>query len=60
MREIKIRGRELAVHLSMAGASLLRKELDDGGHTIYVFVLNDQQISDLKKYVQDKKKRNYY
>lgn len=60
MKEIKIRGRELAVHLSMVGATLLRKEFDDGGHTIYIFALNDKQIADLKKYVQDKQNRNYF
>lgn len=60
MKEVKIRGRELAVHLSMMGVALLRKEKDHGGHIIYVYALDDKQIAELNEYVQNKQKRNYY
>jgi len=60
MKEVKIRGRELAVHLSMMGVTLLRKEKDHGGHIIYVYVLDDDQIKELQEYVSNKQKRNYY
>lgn len=60
MKEIKIRGRELAVHLTIAGAALLRKEQDSGCHTVYVYALTDDQIAELKEYVQNKQKRNYF
>lgn len=60
MKEVKIRGRELAVHLSMAGAALLRKEKDRGGHIIYVYALSDDQIKELQEYISNKQKRNYY
>lgn len=56
MKEVKIRGRELAVHLSMAGAALLRKEKDRGGHIIYVYALSDDQIKELQEYVSNKQK----
>ena len=58
MKEVKIRGRDLAVHLSMAGAALLRKEKDRGGHIVYA--LSDDQIKELQEYVSNKQKRNYY
>lgn len=60
MKEIKIRGRDIAVHLTMAGATLLRKERDGGGHTIYIYALTDDQITELKDYVLNKQKRNYF
>ena len=60
MKEVKIRGRELAVHLSMAGAALLRKEKDHGGHIIYVYALSDDQIMELQEYVKNRQKRNYF
>lgn len=60
MKEVKIRGRELDVHLSMMGVTLLRKEKDHGGHIIYVYALDDDQIKELQEYVSNKQKRNYY
>ena len=60
MKEVKIRGRDLAVHLSLSGAVLLHKEKDHGGHTVYVYALSDDEIAALKEYVKEKQKRNYY
>lgn len=60
MKEAKIRGRELAVHLSLNRAVLLRKEKDCSGHTVYVYALSDEEIAALKEYVKEKQKRNYY
>ena len=60
MKEVKIRGRELAVHLSMMGVTLLRKEKDHGGHIIDVYALDDDQIKELQEYVSNKQKRNSY
>lgn len=60
MKEVKIRGRELAIHLSMVGAALLRKEQDNGGHIIYVYALSDDQIMELQEYVKNRQKRNYF
>ena len=53
VKEVKVRGRAIALHLILGGAALVREEKDDAGHKIYVFVLEDWRIEELKEYVKE-------
>ena len=37
-----------------------REEKDEAGHKIYVFVLEDWRIEELKEYVKEQQDRNYF
>lgn len=60
VKEVKVRGRAIALHLILGGAALVRKEKDEAGHKIYVFVLEDWRIEELKEYVKEQQDRNYF
>ena len=60
IKEVRVRGRAIALHLILGGASLVREEQDDAGHKIYVFALEDWRIDELKKYVKEQQERNYF
>ena len=60
VKEVKVRGRAIALHLILGGAALVREEKDETGHKIYVFVLEDWRIEELKKYVKEQQDRNYF
>lgn len=60
MKEVKVRGRAIALHLILGGAALVREEKDEAGHKIYVFVLEDWRIEELKEYVKEQQDRNYF
>lgn len=59
-KEVKVRGRAIALHLILGGATLVREEKDESGHKIYVFFLEDWRIEDLQKYVKEQQNRNYF
>ena len=60
VKEVKVRGRAIALHLILGGAALVREEKDYAGHKIYVFVLEDWRIEELKEYVKEQQDRNYF
>ena len=60
VKEVKVRGRAIALHLILGGAALVREEIDEAGHKIYVFVLEDWRIEELKEYVKEQQDRNYF
>ena len=60
VKEVKVRGRAIALHLILGGAALVHEEKDEAGHKIYVFVLEDWRIEELKEYVKEQQDRNYF
>lgn len=60
VKEVKVRGRAIALHLILGGTALVREEKDEAGHKIYVFVLEDWRIEELKEYVKEQQDRNYF
>ena len=60
VKEVKVRGRAIALHLILGGAALVREEKDEAGHKSYVFVLEDWRSEELKKYVKEQQDRNYF
>lgn len=60
VKEVKVRGRAIALHLILGGAALVREEKDEAGYKIYVFVLEDWRIEELKEYVKEQQDRNYF
>lgn len=60
VKEVKVRGRAIALHLILGGVALVREEKDEAGHKIYVFVLEDWRIEELKEYVKEQQDRNYF
>ena len=60
MKEVKIRGREIALHLIMGGDTLVREDKDEAGHKVYIFFLEDWRLDELRIYVNQRQKRCYY
>ena len=60
VKEVKVRGRAIALHLILGGATLVREEKDEAGHKVYVFALEDWRIEELKEYVKEQQDRNYF
>ena len=60
-REVRVRGTSIVCHLlDDRKKKLVRKESDRGGHTVYVFNLDDDDIAELKEFTEKWKKRNYF
>lgn len=60
MKEIKIRGKEIALHLIVSGSELIREEVNEYGNKVYVFSLSDEEIQKLKDYIKKQQKIRYY
>ena len=53
-REVKVRGRDVVLYLLRQKRKLVREERDSGGHTVYIFELDDDDLKAVQK------KRNYF
>lgn len=60
MKEMKIRGKEIALHLIVSGSGLIREEVNEYGNKVYVFSLSDEEIQKLKGYIKKQQKARYY
>lgn len=60
MKEMKIRGKEIALHLIVSGSELIREEVNEYGNKVYVFSLSDEEIQKLKDYIKKQQKARYY
>lgn len=60
MKEMKIHGKEIALHLIISGAELIREEVGEYGNKVYVFSLSDDEIQNLKDYIKKQQKTRYY
>lgn len=60
-REVRVRGTSIVCHLlGDRKKRLVRKEFDRGGHAVYVFMLDDDDIAELKEFTERWKKQNYF
>nr|DAG67763.1 MAG TPA: hypothetical protein [Caudoviricetes sp.] len=59
-REIKVRGRDVVLYLLRQKKKLVRQERDRGGHTVYVFKLDDDDLKAVQEFAAQQKKRNYF
>lgn len=59
-REIKVRGRDMVLYLLRQKKKLVRQERDDGGHTVYIFELDDDDLKAVQEFAAQQKKRNYF
>ena len=59
-REIKVRGRDVVLYLLRQKKKLVRQERDRGGHTVYIFELNDDDLKAVQEFAAQQKKRNYF
>lgn len=57
---MKIRGKEIALHLIVSGSELIREEVNEYGNKVYVFSLSDEEIQKLKDYIKKQQKIRYY
>lgn len=60
MKEMKIYGKEIALHLIISGSELIREEVNSYGNKVYVFSLSDDEIQKLKDYIKKQQKTRYY
>lgn len=60
MKEIKVRGRAIAIHLIISGEKLVREETNKYGNKVYVFELSEDKIEELKAYIKKQQKLKYY
>lgn len=59
-REIKVRGRDMVLYLLRQKKKLVRQERDRGGHTVYIFELDDDDLKAVQEFAAQQKKRNYF
>lgn len=59
-REIKVRGRDVVLYLLRQKKKLVRQERDRGGHTVYIFELDDDGLKAVQEFAVQQKKRNYF
>lgn len=59
-REIKVRGRDVVLYLLRQKKKLVRHERDRGGHTVYIFELDDDDLKAVQEFAAQQKKRNYF
>ena len=59
-REIKVRGRDVVLYLLRQKKKLVRRERDRGGHTVYIFELDDDDLKAVQEFAAQQKKRNYF
>lgn len=59
-REIKVRGRDVVLYLLRQKKKLVRQERDRGGHTVYIFELDDDDLKAVQEFAAQQKKRNYF
>ena len=59
-REIKVRGRDVVLYLLRQKKKLVRQECDSGGHTVYIFELDDDDLKAVQEFAVQQKKRNYF
>lgn len=59
-REIKVRGRDVVLYLLRQKKKLVRQERDRGGHTVYIFELDDDDLKAVQEFAVQQKKRNYF
>lgn len=59
-REVKVRGRDMVLYLLRQKKKLMREERDSGGHTIYIFELDDDDLKAVQEFAAQQKKRNYF
>lgn len=59
-REIKVRGRDMVLFLLRQKKKLVREERDNGGHTVYIFELDDDDLKAVQEFAVQQKKRNYF
>lgn len=59
-REVKVRGRDMVLYLLRQKKKLVREERDRGGHTVYIFELDDDDLKAAQEFAAQQKKRNYF
>lgn len=59
-REVKVRGRDMVLYLLRQKKKLVRQERDRGGHTVYIFELDDDDLKAVQEFAVQQKKRNYF
>lgn len=59
-REVKVRGRDMVLYLLRQKKKLVREERDSGGHTVYIFELDDDDLKAVQEFTVQQKKRNYF
>lgn len=59
-REVKVRGRDVVLYLLRQKKKLVREERDSGGHTVYIFELDDYDLKAVQEFAAQQKKRNYF
>ncbi len=59
-REIKVRGRDVVLYLLRQKKKMVRQERDRGGHTVYIFELDDDDLKAVQEFAAQQKKRNYF
>lgn len=59
-REIKVRGRDVVLYLLRQKKKLVRQERDRGGHTVYIFELDNDDLKAVQEFAAQQKKRNYF
>ena len=59
-REVKVRGRDVVLYLLRQKKNLVREESDSGGHTVYIFELDDDDLKAVQEFAAQQKKRNYF
>lgn len=59
-REVKVRGRDMVLYLLRQKKKLVQKERDSGGHTVYIFELDDDDLKAVQEFTVQQKKRNYF
>lgn len=59
-REVKVRGRDMVLYLLRQKKKLVRQERDSGGHTVYIFELDDDDLKAVQEFAVQQKKRNYF
>lgn len=60
MKEVKVRGKEVVIHLIISGEKLVREETNEYGNKVYVFELSEDKIEKLKEYIEKQQKLKYY
>ena len=59
-REVKVRGRDVVLYLLRQKKKLVQEERDSGGHSVYIFELDDDDLKAVQEFAAQQKKRNYF
>lgn len=59
-REVKVRGRDVVLYLLRQKKKMVREERDSGGHAVYIFELDDDDLKAVQEFAAQQKKRNYF